>query len=77
MKFDVEEQTIVDSSAPNFFPSVQCVATTGLKPPNRPISNVKTAACYAGILTGKKLSYRRETRATLCSSWNIGLLLYE
>ena len=25
----------------------------------------------------KKLRYRRETRTTLCISWNIGLLLYE
>jgi len=25
----------------------------------------------------KKLSYRRETRATLSMSWNVGLLLYE
>jgi len=29
------------------------------------------------MLFSKRLSYRRETRATLCVSWNVVLLLYE
>jgi len=28
-------------------------------------------------LGDKRLSYRRETRATLCVSWNVVLLLYK
>ena len=37
---------------------------------------VRPSVCLSHA-RGKKLRYRRETRATLCISWNVGLFLYE
>jgi len=41
--------------------------------------NLNRLLLYGSLKAGldKKFSYRRETRATLCISWNVVLLLYK